>query len=68
MPKFRNISPLGALDIPLLGCVIAHGAVVEVTPEQATYLAGQQGTWQPLGDPVVEQIQQSGDHGEGEQA
>lgn len=41
MPTLKNISPYGALDIPLLGRVVEAGEVFDVTPEQARHLAGQ---------------------------
>lgn len=53
--KFRNVSPLGALDLALVGRVVAPGEVITVTAAQAVHLAGQDGTWQPVDDeqPVV---------------
>lgn len=49
--KFRNVSPLGALDLALVGRVVAPGEVITVTAAQAVHLAGQDATWQPV-DPV----------------
>ncbi|WP_194521971.1 hypothetical protein [Cellulosimicrobium sp. JZ28] len=46
MRKFKNVSPLGALELPLVGRVVAHGEVIEVTPAQAVHLAGQ-ADWEP---------------------
>ena len=48
MAKFKNVSPLGALDLPLVGRVVVTGEVVEVTAAQAVHLAGQS-DWQPVG-------------------
>ncbi|MGN7703515.1 hypothetical protein [Cellulosimicrobium sp. 22601] len=46
MRKFKNVSPLGALELPLVGRVVALGEVIEVTPAQAVHLAGQ-ADWEP---------------------
>ena len=35
MPKLRNINPLGAVDLPLIGRTLAPGEEFEVTAEQA---------------------------------
>lgn len=51
MPRYQNVSPLGALELPLLGRVVEPGEVVEVSDEQATSLHGQEATWQPVADP-----------------
>lgn len=48
MPKFRNVSPLGALDLALVGRVVEPGEVITVTESQAVHLAGQEGTWEPV--------------------
>lgn len=48
MPKFMNVSPLGALDLPLLGRVVAAGEVIEVTAAQAKHLDGQDAVWRPV--------------------
>ncbi len=47
MPKFINISPQGALDLPLIGRVVKRGETFDVTPEQAKKLATQPDLWQP---------------------
>lgn len=41
MPKFKNVSPLGALDIPALGRVVQAGEVFESPGEFAEYFAQQ---------------------------
>ena len=46
MRKYKNVSPLGALELPLVGRVVAPGEVIEVTPAQAVHLAGQ-ADWEP---------------------
>lgn len=48
MAKFKNISPLGALDVPLLDRVVQAGEVVTVNKAQAASLAGQKDTWEPV--------------------
>lgn len=35
MPKIKNVSPYGDLDVPLLGRVVAAGEVVEVSAAHA---------------------------------
>lgn len=47
MAKFKNVSPLGALDLPLVGRVVDAGEVLEVTAAQAKHLKGQT-DWQPV--------------------
>lgn len=49
MTAFRNISPQGALDLPLIGRVVAAGEEFDVTVEDAELLALQPGLWQPVG-------------------
>jgi len=46
MPSFKNISPQGDLDLPLVGRVIAAGEVFEVPANQAELLAAQPDVWQ----------------------
>lgn len=41
MPKFKNVSPLGALDLALVGKVVDPGEVIEVSAAQALHLEGQ---------------------------
>ncbi|MFD6093652.1 hypothetical protein ACFWGN_16160 [Oerskovia sp. NPDC060338] len=47
MAKFKNVSPLGALDLALVGRVVAPGEVVEVSAAQARHLEGQ-ADWQEV--------------------
>lgn len=46
--QFKNVSPQGDLDLPLVGRVIAAGEVFDVTPEQAELLAQQPAVWEPV--------------------
>lgn len=41
MPKIRNISPLGDLEIPDLRLVVRAGEVIDVTEDQAARLLDQ---------------------------
>lgn len=50
MPKIKNVSPFGDLDIPLLGRVVGAGSVVEVTDEQAAVLLLQEDNFHAAGD------------------
>jgi len=52
MIKIKNTSPLGALDVPLLGGVIKAGATVTVTKDQATRLL-RQSIWTPVGKEAI---------------
>lgn len=47
MPKLKNISPLGALDVPLLRRVVDAGEVFETTEDQARVLLLQPDNYQP---------------------
>jgi hypothetical protein len=47
MPKLKNISPLGALDVPLLRRVVDAGEVFDTTEEQAKVLLLQHDNYQP---------------------
>jgi hypothetical protein len=47
MPKIKNVSPFGDLDVPLLGRIVEQGSIVEVTAEQADILLQQEANWQP---------------------
>lgn len=46
---FKNVSPMGDLDLPLIGGVVQHGHQVKVTREEAKQLVGQEANWQPFG-------------------
>lgn len=44
--QIKNVSRFGDLEVPLLGRVVAHGEVVDVTAEQAEQLLLQADNWQ----------------------
>lgn len=48
--KIRNVSPLGELDVLLLGLVVPAGEVVEATDEQAAELVAT-GNFEPAEAP-----------------
>lgn len=50
MPKIKNVSPFGDLEVPLLGQVVEHGSIVEVTDEQAAILLQQEANWSTWGE------------------
>jgi hypothetical protein len=52
MTLIRNVSPRGALDVPLLDRSVDAGEVVEVSAEHAAILLQQVDNWHP-GDPGV---------------
>lgn len=47
MPKLKNISPLGALDVPLLRRVVEADEVFDVNEDQALVLLLQPDNYQP---------------------
>lgn len=51
MAKFRNVSPIGALDIPALGRVVQHGEVFETTKELASYFESQPSNFEAVREP-----------------
>lgn len=50
MTAFENISPLGDLELPLVGRVIAAGEVFEVSAEHAKRLKEQPDVWRLVKD------------------
>jgi hypothetical protein len=48
MPLIRNVSPLGDLDVPLLGRILAAGEEVDVPKETAALLLAQPDNFQPV--------------------
>ena len=46
--RIKNVSRFGDLEVPLLGRVVAHGEVVDVTAEQAEQLLLQADNWQAI--------------------
>jgi hypothetical protein len=47
MPKLKNISPLGTIDVPLLRRVLDAGETVDVTADQARVLLLQPANYEP---------------------
>lgn len=47
--KIKNVSPFGDLEVPLLGQVVTHGSIIEVTEEQAKVLLTQEDNFKPWG-------------------
>lgn len=48
--KFKNISPQGDLDVPLVRRVVALGEVIDVTVEQARLIEGQTDVWERVAE------------------
>ncbi|MCC2030616.1 hypothetical protein [Microbacterium allomyrinae] len=48
MPKFKNVSPLGALDVPALGRVVEPEEVFEVRDDIAEAIAAQASNYEPV--------------------
>lgn len=48
VPRFKNVSPLGALDVPALGRVIAEGEEFDVREDLAPLFAGQVENYAPV--------------------
>lgn len=46
--EIRNISPLGDLDVTLLGRVVAAGEVVDVQDDQAAELCADLANFEPV--------------------
>ena len=46
----KNVSPLGELDVPLLGRFIEHGEEFEVSEDQAERLLPQAENYEPVDD------------------
>ena len=51
MPKIKNVSPFGDLEVVGLG-VIEHGSIIDVSPEQAADLLRQVDNFKPWGEPA----------------
>jgi hypothetical protein len=52
MPKIKNVSPFGDLDVPLLGRIFEAGTILDVTDEQAEVLLRQEDNFKPWGEPA----------------
>ena len=50
MPKIKNVSPFGDLDVPLLGRVVPSGSITEVTDAEAEILLQQPDNFKPWGE------------------
>lgn len=48
MAKFKNVSPLGALDVPALGKIVEPGEVFEVDKTLEQNFANQPDTFEPV--------------------
>lgn len=48
MAKFKNVSPLGALEIPVLGRTVEAGEVFEVSKDMTDYFAAQPANFKNL--------------------
>ena len=46
--RFKNVSPLGDLELPLLGRVVESGEVFDLDESLAHLLDGQDATWEPV--------------------
>ncbi|MER3389984.1 MAG: hypothetical protein RJQ01_08105 [Microcella sp.] len=51
MAHFRNVSPIGALDIPALGRIVNRGEVFEATKETEAYFAQQPANFERVSKP-----------------
>ena len=47
MPRLKNISPLGALDVPLLRRIVEAEEIIDVSEDQARVLLLQPDNYQP---------------------
>ncbi|MDQ1247698.1 MAG: hypothetical protein QG597_2069 [Actinomycetota bacterium] len=52
MPRIRNVSPLGALDVPLLGRTLAASEEADVPKSAAEQLLAQPDNFQPVATPT----------------
>lgn len=46
--KFKNVSPLGDLEVPVLGRVVKAGETFEVPADLTESFAAQSDVWQPV--------------------
>lgn len=64
MPKIKNVSPFGDLEVPLLGIVIESGSILDVSEEEARILLMQEDNFKPWGPEareVLDNAQEEGD-------
>lgn len=57
MPKIKNVSPFGDLEVPLLGRVFEHGSIIEVSEEEARILLMQTDNFHPWGPDAREALE-----------
>jgi hypothetical protein len=50
--KIRNVSPIGDLDFPMLGRIVAAGEVIEVPDEVGAALLDQPANWAAVKSPT----------------
>ena len=50
--KIKNVSPLGAVSVPMLGREVDAGSVVDVTDSEASMLLRQPRHWEPADEPA----------------
>lgn len=48
MSKFRNVSPLGDLEVPILGRIVKAGETFEVPADLTESFAAQSDVWEPV--------------------
>jgi hypothetical protein len=63
MSKFKNVSPMGDLEVPVLGRTVKAGDTVEVPAEFADGFAAQTDVWKLVGSVPVAPVVPSGDEG-----
>lgn len=54
MPRYKNVSPQGDMDLPLIGGVVASGEVFDADEGQAALLDLQPALWRRLPDKPAE--------------
>lgn len=45
MAKITNVSPLGALDVPLLGRIVGKGETVDIKDSDLSFFQSQKEAW-----------------------
>lgn len=55
MTQIQNVSPLGAIEVPLLGRILDAGEIVDVSPEHADILLEQPGNYALVDQPTEKQ-------------
>lgn len=62
MPKFKNVSPFGVIDVPVAGGLIEAGAEFEVSDEIALSLAGQVEHFAPVDEAAEAAVTTAAEH------